>query len=202
MNANIDLYYEKREDIFERIHNATNLEKLAMATLMACFTGLMAQVVVPLPWTPVPLTGQTFAFLLAGLFLGKRFGALSLIIYILGGIAGVAWFAGATSGIEILFCASGGYIIGGIFAAIFVGHFAEKYRKSRKFKNMFVILSIANFGLIYIPGIIVLSLSLYFSQGTFPSIMSLIIMGIAPFVLGDLLKIWGAATFSKLALPK
>ncbi|MCL2156464.1 MAG: biotin transporter BioY [Methanobrevibacter sp.] len=202
MNVNIDLYYQKREDIFERIHNASNVEKLAMATLMACLTGLLAQIVLPLPWTPVPLTGQTFGVLIAGLFLGKRFGALSQIIYILGGILGISWFGEMTSGLSIFLGPTFGYFIGFILAAAFIGHFAEKYAQSRKFKKMSLIMLTASFGCIYIPGVICLGIWMYLAQGTFPSIMSLIIMGIAPFIFGDLLKIWAAATFSKVALPK
>ena len=202
MNVNIDFYYQKREDIFERIHNASNVEKLAMAFLMACLTGLLAQFVLPLPWTPVPITGQTFGALIAGLFLGKRFGALSMIIYIVGGVLGISWFGEMTSGLSIFMGPTIGYFIGFIFAAIFIGHFAEKYAQSRNFKKMSILMLIANFGCIYIPGIIGLGLWMYLAQGSFPDIISLIMMGLAPFIIGDLFKVWGAATLSKVALPK
>ena len=202
MNVNIDSYYQKREDIFNRTHNASNVEKLAMAFLMACFTGLMAQIIIPLPWTPVPVTGQTFAVLVAGLFLGKRFGVLSQIIYILGGIIGISWFGGMTSGLSTVLGSTCGYFIGFIIAAAFIGHISEKYAQSRKFKKMSILMLIANFGCIYIPGLIGLGLWMYFTQGAFPDIIALIIMGLAPFVIGDLFKVLGTATLSKVALPK
>jgi biotin transport system substrate-specific component len=202
MNINIDLYYQKRYNIFKKIQNATNVEKLAMAFLMACLTGLLAQIVLPLPWTPVPITGQTFGVLIAGLFLGKKFGALSQIIYIIGGILGISWFGEMTSGLNIFLGPTIGYFIGFIFAAAFIGHFAEKYTQTRKFKKMSILMLTANFGCIYIPGIIGLSIWMYLTQGTFPNITTLIMMGVAPFIIGDLFKIWGASTLSKITLPK
>lgn len=202
MNINIDSYYYIRENIFDRIQNASNIEKVAMAFLMACVTGLLAQIVLPLPWTPVPITGQTLGVLVSGLFLGKRFGALSQVIYILGGIVGIAWFGEMTSGLSIFLGSTCGYFIGFVIAAAFIGHFAEKYSQSRKFKKMFGIMLVANFGCIYIPGLIGLGVWIYFATGAFPDIITLLMMGLIPFIFGDLVKIAGAAALSKAALPK
>ena len=202
MNVNIDSYYYIRENLFDKIHNASNIEKLAMAFLMACLTGLLAQFVLPLPWTPVPITGQTLGALVSGLFLGKRFGALSQIIYIFGGIIGISWFAEMTSGLSVFLGSTFGYFIGLVLAAAFIGHMSEKYSKSRKFKKMASLMLIANFGCIYIPGLIGLSVWLYFAHGTFPDILTLLMMGLIPFILGDLIKVFGAAGLSKVLLPK
>lgn len=202
MNINIDSYYYMRENIFDRIQNASNIEKVAMSFLMACLTGVLAQIVLPLPWTPVPITGQTLGVLASGLFLGKRFGVLSQVIYILGGIGGIAWFGEMTSGLNVFLGSTCGYFIGFIFAAALIGHFAEKYSQSRKFKKMFTIILIANFGCIYIPGLIGLGVWTYFATGAFPDIITLLMMGFIPFILGDLVKIGGAAALSKAALPK
>nr|WP_255596590.1 biotin transporter BioY [Methanobrevibacter sp. TMH8] len=202
MNINIDHYYYMRENIFDKIQNASNIEKVAMAFLMACFTGLLAQIVLPLPWTPVPITGQTMGVLLSGLFLGKRFGVLSQVIYIVGGILGIAWYGEMTSGLGIFLGSTCGYFIGFIFAAAIIGHFSEKYSKSRKFRKMASIMLIANFGGIYIPGLIGLAIWTYFATGAFPDIITLLMMGLIPFIFGDLVKIAGAAAISKAALPK
>jgi biotin transport system substrate-specific component len=202
MNVNIDSYYYIRENLFDKIHNASNIEKLAMAFLMACLTGLLAQFVLPLPWTPVPITGQTLGALISGLFLGKRFGALSQIIYIFGGIIGISWFAEMTSGLSVFLGSTFGYFIGLVLAAAFIGHMSEKYSKSRKFKKMMGLMLIANFGCIYIPGLIGLSVWLYFAHGTFPDILTLLMMGLIPFILGDLIKVFGVAGLSKVLLPK
>ena len=105
--------------------------KLVMAISMAGLTGVLAQVRIPLEWSPVPITGQTFAVLLAGVLLGRNWGGISMAIYAALGIAGVPWFNGLTSGLG----ATGGYLIGFILAALFIGYFTDKYVKSRYFFN-------------------------------------------------------------------
>ena len=57
--------------------------------------------IIPLPWTPVPITAQTFAVLCSGLFLGKKYGCLSQILYIVLGVAFIPWFGGMTGGLDI-----------------------------------------------------------------------------------------------------
>lgn len=202
MNINIESYYYIRENIFGKIQKASNVEKIAMAVLMACLTGILAQIIIPLPWTPVPITGQTLGVLVSGLFLGKRFGVLSQIIYILAGILGVSWFAEMSSGLDVFLGSTCGYFIGFILAAALIGYIAEKYADSRNFKKMFGLMLVANFGCIYIPGLIGLGVWLYFTQGAFPDIITLIMMGLAPFIIGDIFKVGIAAGVSKVALPK
>src|SRR5919206_2623482 len=73
-------------------------------------TALAAQVVVPLPWTPVPLTGQTFAVLLTGALLGPRLGALAMLAYLAEGAAGLPFFRGGAAGVGHLAGAKGGYL--------------------------------------------------------------------------------------------
>ena len=102
--------------------------KITLALLMAGLTGLLAQVRIALPFTPVPLTGQTFAVLLAGVVLGRKWGGVSLAIYAILGVAGVPWFNGGTSGLS----ATGGYLIGFVLAALFLGYYTDKYAKSRR----------------------------------------------------------------------
>ncbi|MGL6298278.1 MAG: biotin transporter BioY [Methanobacteriaceae archaeon] len=201
-NSYLNSFYSKRETLFEKIHSATTAQKVVMATLMACFTGIMAQVIIPLPWTPVPITGQTFAVLIAGIALGKKYGSLSQIIYVLGGVLGIAWFGEMTSGLGVLLGATGGYLIGFILASFVIGHVIEKYASSRNFKKVFALLSISTFGLIYIPGLIGLAIWSYLSFGAFPSILELFIMGLFPFIVGEIFKIIGASFVSKISLPK
>ena len=69
---NMNNYYTARKSIFQGIRESSTLAKILMSFLMACFTGLMAQIIIPLPWTPVPITAQTFAVLCSGFILGKR----------------------------------------------------------------------------------------------------------------------------------
>src|SRR5579864_2125911 len=73
-------------------------------------TAVLAQIRIPLPFTPVPLTGQTFAVLLAGAALGSRRGFLSQALYLAEGAAGLPVFAGAVGSLAHLFGPTGGYL--------------------------------------------------------------------------------------------
>ena len=201
MNMNIESYYDTRKNVFERIQDASMATKLLMSLMMACLTGIMAQIIIPLPWTPVPITAQTFAVLCSGLFLGRKYGCLSQILYIVLGIAFVPWFGGMTGGIEVALGSTGGFLLGFIIASYFVGYIAEKYAEARNFKKMAITIGIANFALIYIPGLAGLALFLGM-QGTPVGIVDLLMMGLVPFIAGDIVKILGAATVSKVFLPK
>lgn len=202
MNINIDDYYYARKDIYERFNESSTITKVVISFLMACITGLMAQIIIPLPWTPVPITAQTFAVLSAGLFLGKKYGCLSQIIYIVLGIAFVPWFGGMTGGLEVALGSTGGYLIGFIIASYFVGYITEKYASARNFTRMFAVISVANFACIYIPGLLGLALWFYLTQGSVLGVADLLLMGLVPFIFGDLVKIAGAAGLSKVFLPK
>lgn len=202
MNINLENYYSTRKNVFERIQDASTATKLLMSLMMACFTGIMAQIIIPLPWTPVPITAQTFAVLCSGLLLGKKYGCLSQVLYVVLGIAFIPWFGGMTGGIEVVLGSTGGFFLGFIIASYFIGTITEKYAKARNFTRMAVVIGIANFALIYIPGLAGLALWFTLTQGTTPGIVELLIMGLVPFIAGDIVKILGAAGVSKVFLPK
>lgn len=202
MNININDLYTIRKNVFDSIQNSSTLKKIMLSFLMACFTGIMAQIIIQLPWTPVPITAQTFAVLTAGLILGKKYGALSQILYILIGILFIPWFGGMTGGINIVLGSDIGYFLGFIIASYFIGSITEKYARSRKFTRSMIVIGIANFALIYIPGLVGLALWIYITQGTILTIPSLLMMGFIPFIFGDILKVVSASAVSKVFLPK
>jgi biotin transport system substrate-specific component len=177
-------------------------KKLVLALGMACLTGLVAQVRFPLPWTPVPISGQTFAVLLAGVLLGRWWGGVSLAIYAGMGAIGLPWFAGWSGGIGILAGPSGGYVIGFILAALFLGHFTDKYIRSRSFISMLGLMLFANFVLIYIPGLIQLHFWLSLAKGEAVSLSQLLMMGAVPFIAGDITKAVAAAAIARVVTPK
>lgn len=201
MNINMENYYSTRKNVFERIQDASTATKLLMSLMMACFTGLMAQIIIPLPWTPVPITAQTFAVLCSGLFLGKKYGCLSQILYVVLGVAFIPWFGGMTGGIDVFLGSTGGFFIGFIIASYFVGLITEKYAKARNFTRMTIVIGVANFALIYIPGLAGLALWMS-SQGMTYTFIDILMMGLVPFIVGDIVKILGAASVSKVFLPK
>ncbi|HIE51076.1 MAG TPA: biotin transporter BioY [Armatimonadetes bacterium] len=90
------------------------------------WVALSAQVAIPLPFTPVPITGQTFGVLLVGFALGARRGAASLVLYLVEGAAGLPVFAGATGGMARLWGPTGGYLFGFVAAAALTGYLAER----------------------------------------------------------------------------
>jgi biotin transport system substrate-specific component len=147
----------------------------------------MAQVRIPLPFTPVPITGQTFAVLLVGASLGSRRGAASLALYILMGTLGLPFFAGGASGLPALLGPTGGYLVGFIGAAFVVGYLAER-RLDRKIRSVWLVF-LAGELVIYLFGLPWLSL--------FVGIHKVLIAGLLPFLPGDILKLVAAT----LAVP-
>ncbi len=191
-----------RSEAYQWRSELSVIKKLGLALGMAAVVGLMAQARLTLPWTPVPITGQTLAVLLAGILLGRWWGGISLAIYAGLGIAGVPWFNGWTSGMGHLAGPTGGYIIGFVLAALFLGHFTDKYIRSRKFLPMFGLMLFASFVLIYTPGIIQLHLWLNLVMGKATGLPQVLGMGLVPFIAGDFVKAIAAAGIATAILPK
>lgn len=103
----------------------TTVVTAALVVGFALLTALSAQIVIPLPFTPVPITGQTFAVLLSGAALGAGAGAASQGLYVLLGAVGLPFYAGGASGWTVVTGATGGYLVGFIVAAWVVGVLAE-----------------------------------------------------------------------------
>jgi biotin transport system substrate-specific component len=187
-----------RYNVFEWRYNLSIPWKLVMALAMAAMTGLLAQVRVFVEWSPVPITGQTLAVLLAGVLLGRRWGGVSMAIYVVLGVAGVPWFNGWTSGLG----ATGGYLIGFVLAALFLGYFTDKYVKSRYFISMLGLMIFASLVLVYVPGLIWLGIWLKSVSGVSVDVVSLVTMGVVPFIIGDIVKSVAAALITKTVTPK
>jgi biotin transport system substrate-specific component len=197
-----DNFFKARYAVFQWRCELSVVYKVALAILVAALTGLAAQMKLPIPWSPVPVTGQTFAVLLAGVLLGKYWGGISQLVYVVLGAAGIPWFNGFQGGIISIAGPTGGYLFGFIIAAAFIGWISDEYCKSRDFFAMIGIMVFANFVLIYIPGLINLGVWSYMIKGSMPSISSLLWIGCIPFVLGDIVKIIAAASIVKLITPK
>jgi len=154
----------------------------ALVVSGAALTGLAAQISIPLPGTPVPLTLQTLAALLVGAALGWRRGATALALYALVGILGVPWFADGASGWRL---ASFGYIAGFVIAAALVGRLAER-GADRKVVPTALAMVLGNV-VIYALGVPVLMGAAGYS------LEAGIRLGVVPFLLTDALKIVAAA---------
>ena len=154
---------------------------LGLVVGFALLTALAAQVVIPLPFTPVPITGQTFTVLLAGAALGGTLGAASMALYLLLGAVGLPFFAEGSSGWEVVRGATGGYLIGFIVAAWLVGKLAER-RQDRTVPTAIPLFLLGSV-VIYLFGVPWLAASLGVS-GT-----EAMELGLVPFIVGDLLKV-------------
>ncbi|WUS97009.1 biotin transporter BioY [Streptomyces sp. NBC_00708] len=152
----------------------------------AALTGIAAQIAVPVPGSPVPVTGQTFAALLVGTALGARRGFLSLAVYALVGMAGMPWFASGTSGAG---GASFGYVLGMLLAATVVGGLARRGGDRSVLRTAGTM--VLGSAIIYAVGVPYLALS------TGMSASAAIAAGLTPFLLGDALK----AALAMGALP-
>jgi len=161
------------------------IRDLVLVVGFSFLMALVAQIKVPFPGTPVPITGQTFGALLTGAALGSRRGASSMLLYVIWGGAGLPVFAGTVSGL-FWTLTSGGYIIGFVLAAFIVGWFCERGWDRRP--GIIVGMFLGNIA-IYIPGLIQL--------GFFVPWEKVLPWGLYPFIPGDLIKLYLAC----LALP-
>lgn len=148
----------------------------------------LAQVEIPLPFTPVPVTGQTFGVLLIGAVLGSKRGAASLALYLVEGGLGLPFFAGGASGLGILTGATAGYLVGFIIAAFIIGLLAE--RGLERSVRTSLIPFLVGMIIIYACGVTWLAVVL----GSFSKALA---AGLFPFLIGDAIKLVAAA----LVLP-
>ncbi|WP_030171259.1 biotin transporter BioY [Streptomyces sp. NRRL S-813] len=156
---------------------ASRVRDAALVVGGAALTGLAAQLSVPIPHSPVPVTGQTFAALLVGTALGARRGFLSLALYALAGVAGVPWFADGTSGSGAV---SFGYVLGMLLASAVVGALARRGADRSPLRMAGTM--ILGEAVIYAVGVPYLALAAQLSAS------QAIAAGLTPFLIGDALK--------------
>ncbi|MCF2971007.1 biotin transporter BioY [Synechococcus sp. Nb3U1] len=150
------------------------------------FVAVLAQVRIPLPFTPVPITGQTFAVLLVGAGFGARLGFLTLLLYLLEGILGLPVFTGSGSGLSHLAGPTGGYLLAFPLAAGLMGWLVQQLGVDRHAGKMAVAM-LACTVLIYLIG--ATWLGVWLNQNVGPtSLMEVLQKGVFPFWVGDLIK--------------
>lgn len=163
--------------------------KTLLVTGGALFLALLAQVAIPVPGSPVPVTGQTLGVLLLATAYGANMGAATFALYLLIGIAGAPVFANQGHGLERLVGPTGGYLIGMLLAAWVLGSLAGRKWDQRLISaltTMFIgNLIIFTFGLIWLKS--------YTGKDWAWTINA----GLTPFIFGEILKIAIAGT----ALP-
>ena len=153
----------------------TNVLLVIAASLL---TAGAAQAEVRLPWTPVPVTGQSFAVLLTGALLGARRAFLAQVLYLAEGAAGLPFFAGGAAGFAKILGPTGGYLIAFPFAASLTGLLAERGWDRRPL-TMFAAMLLGS-SVIFTLGLA--QLSDFVPQG------ALLASGLLPYIPGDILK--------------
>lgn len=152
-------------------------------------TALSAQIAIPLPWTPVPVTLQPLAVMITGAFLGPWRGTASMFLYLMEGAAGLPVFTPmGAPGLARLMGPAGGYLMSYPLAAYLIGHFADR-GWTRTFKLAFPAFLLTSFLILFFGGVwMVVGGSRTWSQAA--------MLGILPFLPWDLLKIFFAASLT------
>ncbi|MCX4469604.1 biotin transporter BioY [Micromonospora sp. NBC_01655] len=154
--------------------------------LGAALTALAAQVVLPIPGSPVPVTGQTFAVLLAAACLGPARGLASQLLYLALGAAGLPVFTQGAHGVHVVVGATGGYLVGFLLAALIVGA-GSRRGTDRTVLRELAVLALGS-AAIYACGVTWLAIV------TGMGLAKAVAVGIVPFLVGDALKVVLAAS--------
>jgi len=152
--------------------------KATGAAVFAFLTILSAQIRIPLPFTPIPMTLQTFIVPLAGAFLGAAWGSVSMLLYLALGITGINVFAAAAPGLGFFLAPSAGYLAGFVIAAAFVGWISDRTQRP-----LYLLLALfVSHLIIFICGVTGLMLN-----GSM-DLQSALQKGLYPFLIGDVIK--------------
>lgn len=168
---------------------SNTLAHVTLVVAASLLTAAAAQLEIRLPWTPVPITGQSFAVLLTGAVLGARRAFLAQALYLLEGACGMPFFAGGAAGIVKLVGPTGGYLVAFPFAAALTGMLAERGWDRSPLRMFTAMLA----GSTVILSLGAAQLSQYVPAG------ALLATGVLPFVPGDLTKSMLAAGLFPLA---
>ena len=180
----------KQNTLISNIVNFETKEKETLKNILlvlggVAFLSLMSQVIIPLPFTPVPISLGTFGVALMALLYGRKLGTATILSYVVAGSLGAPIFAGFKAG--SLFSPTGGYILGYIVATIILGYLSDK-GVTKSYIKTFLSLLLSS-AIILTLGSIVLSI---FVPGK-----NAFMIGVLPFLPGDAIK----STTITLLLP-
>jgi len=172
-----------RTAVFPR---STVLTKAGFVISGVAFLSLLAQIAIPVPGSPVPVTGQTLGVLLMATSYGARLGATTFLTYLLVGALGAPVFANGGSGLDRIVGATGGYLVGMLLTSVLLGYLGGR-KWDQKFKTALPAMLLGNV-LTFTLGLI------WLHQYTGKDWAWTISAGFTPFILGEILKIAIAGT--------
>ncbi|MBS1263455.1 MAG: hypothetical protein MAG715_00637 [Methanonatronarchaeales archaeon] len=198
----VESYRRARRDFYSWRYEAELVHKVGLAVGFAALTGLAAQVRLYLPFTPVPVTGQVFAVLLSAVVLGGTWGGLSQVVYTAVGAAWIPWFAPgegeaifSSGGLEVIFGATGGYIVGFVLAAFLIGWIVDSSVEARRARFL-VPTFLLGVAVIYACG------ALWLAYGVGLGLERAFLLGVLPFIGVDVAKALGVSAVATALLPK
>jgi len=164
------------------------IRDMLYAALFASLIGVLGYVIVPLPFSPVPITGQTLAVMVAGCVLTPLQAGLSVLTFIFIGAIGVPVFSGGAAGIGVIFGTKGGYLLGFLIGAIVISFIRGK---ANSIPRMIFACILGGIIIVYVLGVP------WLSYVTGMGMNKAITAGALPFIPGDLLKAIAAGFIAK-----
>ena len=167
----------------------SDITRISLLATLICVSGYL---IIPLPFSPVPATVQSLAVMLTGSLLSPLHAFVTLLLFILLGTIGLPVFAGGSSGIGVLFGPTGGYLAGFVLGAVVIS--IVKGRKP----------DLLRYGLANLLGglLVVYALGiLWLSQMTGMTLNNAFMVGAVPFLAGDVIKVFLAATIAWKTVP-
>ena len=156
--------------------NTANIFSILFGSL---FIAVMAQISIPIPFSPIPITGQTIAVVLLGGLLGARHGAMAVLAYLIEGAIGLPVFAQMKAGVLVLVGPSAGYLWGFVFAAFLIGYLAE---------NGYTTSLVSSFISCFVATTLILVLGTLYLALFYTGFNEALRMGFYPFLIGDVVK--------------
>ncbi|MBZ0264268.1 biotin transporter BioY [bacterium] len=155
------------------------IRSAAWITGFAFLTAFAANLYIPLPFTPVPITGQLLAVILAGAFAGSGRGAVSQALYLMMGESGVPVFSSSVAGFGAIVGPTGGYLIGFVVAAYVAGMLVPR---AKNLGTMWLAFAAATLPVLLLGFV---HLAAFYTS----SVQQAFMMGVAPFIIGDIVKV-------------
>lgn len=202
-----DLFFMNKERIlkntthwYEWRQNADKKTMLLLSLLFACLTGIMGQIVFTIPGTTIITTPQVLVVLMAGIILGEKYGAISMVLFMIIGLLGVPWFSFGNGGFNGA-AENIGFLSGFIFAATFTGYVFDNYQTSHKPLKCFLLMLFADIILIHTCGCIGLFIVLI-TRGVKISLISLLVVKFVPNIVRNTLEALITTLITSLIAPK
>lgn len=183
--------------------NKLTIKEICMIAMLAAIICVLSLIAIPTPWG-VPFTLQTFAVALSGYVLGKKYGTIATILYVILGLIGLPVYAGGKAGPGVLFGPTGGYLFGFIFMAFFCGFafyiiklVGKKYADNKSAYQLVKYIVGIVFGVIGLACCHILG-TIVFSAVTDRTFAEGFLLASAPYILKDVLSVIGALIVSEI----